>query len=113
MLVGLLFEAIGDHQLTSFRTTPGNQGRIIATGLWKHTRHPNYFGEAVFWWGVWLYAIPEIDAVFTIVSPLTITILLRYVSGVPMLEKKYEGRSDWEEYCKKVPPFFPLLRSRL
>lgn len=106
--VGFYFEAAGDYQLMKFRKNPENQGKIIATGLWKLTRHPNYFGEALLWWGIWLMAVPVVDGIFTIVSPITITLLLRYVSGVPMLEKKYEGRVDWEEYKSRTPIFFPF-----
>ena len=109
-LAGFLFEAIGDYQLAVFRKNPDNAGKLITTGLWKLTRHPNYFGEALLWWGFWLLALPLIDGIYTVVSPLVITWLLRYVSGVPMLEKKYEGRPDWEAYKAKTPVFIPFLR---
>ncbi len=109
-LAGFLFEAIGDYQLAVFRKNPDNAGKIITTGLWKLTRHPNYFGEALLWWGFWLLALPQLDGIYTVVSPLAITWLLRYVSGVPMLEKKYEGRPDWEAYKAKTPVFIPFLR---
>jgi steroid 5-alpha reductase family enzyme len=107
---GFLFESIGDFQLRRFIKDPSNKGKIITTGLWNYTRHPNYFGEAVIWWGIWLFTIPEINGLLTIISPIIITLLLRYVSGVPLLEKKYEGRVDWEEYRKKVPVFIPRFR---
>ncbi len=109
-LAGFGFETVSDAQLSLFRKNPGNKGRIITTGLWQYSRHPNYFGEALLWWGIWLMAVPEVNGLFTIGSPLIITLLLRYVSGVPLLEKKYEGRPDWEEYKKKVPPFIPRFR---
>jgi steroid 5-alpha reductase family enzyme len=109
-LAGFLFEAIGDYQLAVFRKNPENSGKIITTGLWKLTRHPNYFGEALLWWGFWLLALPQLDGIYTVVSPLAITWLLRYVSGVPMLEKKYEGRPDWEAYKAKTPVFVPFMR---
>ncbi|MBK6345462.1 MAG: DUF1295 domain-containing protein [Bacteroidales bacterium] len=107
-LVGFYFEAMGDYQLTRFRKYPLNSGKIITTGLWKYTRHPNYFGEALLWWGIWLMAVPVVDGIYTILSPIIITLLLRYVSGVPMLEKKYEGRADWEEYKSRTPVFVPF-----
>jgi len=110
-LIGFYFEAMGDYQLTRFRKDPLNNGKIITTGLWKYTRHPNYFGEALLWWGIWLMAVPVVDGIFTIISPITITLLLRYVSGVPMLEKKYEGRADWEEYKSRTPVFLPFKLS--
>lgn len=109
-ITGFLFETIGDYQMVAFKKDTGNSGQLITTGLWKYTRHPNYFGEALLWWGVWLMAVPVVDGIYTIFSPLVITLLLRYVSGVPMLEKKYEGRADWEEYKKKTPVFIPFLR---
>ncbi|MFH1119709.1 MAG: DUF1295 domain-containing protein [Bacteroidota bacterium] len=105
---GFYFEAMGDYQLTRFRKNPLNSGKIITTGLWKYTRHPNYFGEALLWWGIWLMAVPVVDGIYTILSPIIITLLLRYVSGVPMLEKKYEGRADWDEYKSRTPVFVPF-----
>lgn len=107
-LTGFYFEAMGDYQLLRFREDPLNAGQIITTGLWKYTRHPNYFGEAFLWWGIWLMALPVVDGIYTVLSPITITLLLRYVSGVPMLEKKYEGRADWEEYKRRTPVFVPF-----
>ncbi len=108
-ITGFLFETIGDHQMVAFKKDPSNSGQLITTGLWKYTRHPNYFGEALLWWGVWLMAVPVVDGIYTIISPIAITILLRYVSGVPVLEKKYEGRADWEEYKKETPVFTPFF----
>lgn len=109
-LIGFLFEVIGDRQISVFKKHPDNAGKILTTGLWKYTRHPNYFGEALLWWGIWLFAIPEVDGLFTIISPLVISLLLRFVSGVPMLEKKYEGRPDWEDYKTETPVFIPFLK---
>ena len=108
-LTGFLFEAIGDYKMVVFKKDPANKGKLITTGLWKYTRHPNYFGEALLWWGIWLMALPVVDGIYTILSPIVITFLLRYISGVPMLEKKYEGRADWEAYKKKTPVFMPFL----
>ena len=109
-LTGFSIEVVADAQLNRFRKNPENKGQILTTGLWQFTRHPNYSGEALLWWGIWLMAVPEVNGLFTIVSPVMMTLLLRYVSGVPLLEKKYEGRADWEEYKKKVPPFIPRFR---
>jgi steroid 5-alpha reductase family enzyme len=109
-LSGFIFEAIGDRQMSQFRNRPENADKLMTTGLWKLTRHPNYFGEAILWWGIWLFAIPEINGLFTIIGPVTITLLLRYVSGVPLLEKKYEGSPDWEAYKLKTPVFIPFLK---
>jgi steroid 5-alpha reductase family enzyme len=109
-LAGFAFESIADLQLIRFKKNPENAGHLISSGLWRFSRHPNYFGEALLWFGIWIITIPEVDGVFTILSPVLMTLLLRYVSGVPMLEKKYEGREDWEKYKKDVPPFIPHFR---
>lgn len=105
-LIGFYFEAVGDWQLKQFISDPGNNGKIMDQGLWRYSRHPNYFGEMTMWWGLWLAGLWT--NWWTIIGPLTITILLRYVSGVPLLEKKFEGRRDWEEYKKKTSVLIPL-----
>lgn len=103
---GFFFEAVGDWQLTQFLKVK-KKGQIMQTGLWKYTRHPNYFGEVTQWWGLWLIAAPL--AWWAIVGPATITYLILYVSGIPMLEAKYKGRPQWEAYAKKTSAFFPML----
>jgi len=107
---GFLFETIADYQLMAFKKKPGNQGKIITTGLWEISRHPNYFGEALVWWGISFYAMNLPDGWITLISPLIITLFLRFVSGVPMLEKKFSGRPDWEEYKKKTAAFVPFVK---
>ena len=77
-------------------------------GLWRYTRHPNYFGEVTQWWGVFLIALSIPGAIVTIIGPLTITYLILFVSGIPMLEKKYTGRPNFEEYKKRTSVFIPL-----
>lgn len=106
--VGFIFEIVGDWQLSQFKKNPTNKGKIITNGLWRYTRHPNYFGEAVQWWGIFVIACSA-DGWMTIASPLMITYLLRYVSGVPMLERKYATRPDFEDYKRKTNAFFPQL----
>jgi steroid 5-alpha reductase family enzyme len=106
-LFGLIFEAIGDWQLSRFIKNPENKGHVIQSGLWSITRHPNYFGEAVVWWGAYIYACSIMWGFVTIWSAITITLLLRFVSGVPMLEKKYEDRKEFQEYKKRVNIFVP------
>jgi steroid 5-alpha reductase family enzyme len=108
-IVGFFFEAVGDRQLKDFKASSANKGRLITTGLWRYTRHPNYFGEATMWWGIYLMAASTGRGVWLIISPLAITLFLLYVSGVPMLERKYEGRPDWEEYKQRTNKFFPGL----
>lgn len=106
-LVGLFFETVGDHQLTAHVRNPENKGRLMTRGLWSLTRHPNYFGEATMWWGISLIALSSANGWAALVSPVVITCLLLFVSGVPLLEKKYEGRADWEAYKEKTSMFFP------
>jgi steroid 5-alpha reductase family enzyme len=84
---GFIFEAVGDAQLERFKKTPENAGKTMTSGLWRYTRHPNYFGEAVMWWGIYLIALSVPTGWTALVSPLLITFLLLRVSGVTMLEK--------------------------
>jgi steroid 5-alpha reductase family enzyme len=107
---GFFFEVIGDYQLAAFKKNGANKGKIMTTGLWELTRHPNYFGEALLWWGIGFYALAIPYGWITLISPVAITLLLRYISGVPMLEKKYEGRSDWEEYKSRTAAFIPFVK---
>ena len=108
--IGFMFETIGDMQLSVFKHDKRNKGKLITTGLWKYTRHPNYFGEALVWWGIWFYAIGVPGGWITVISPVVITILLRYVSGVTMLEKKMSQHPDWPEYAKSTAPFIPFIK---
>lgn len=109
-MLGYLFEFIGDRQLRKHISNFENKGKLINTGLWKYTRHPNYFGEAVLWWGIFLVTVFGGGAWYLFFSPLAITLLIRFVSGVPLLEKrmvKYEG---WKEYAAKTSIFIPFLK---
>jgi steroid 5-alpha reductase family enzyme len=108
-LVGFGFESIGDAQLARHVKNPLNKGKLMTRGLWKYTRHPNYFGEAAMWWGLFLLALSGPFGWAALISPLTINYLLLFVSGVPLLEKKYAGRHDFEEYKKNTPKFLPLF----
>lgn len=109
-LVGFFFESVGDHQLKTFLKDPKNKGKIMDQGLWAYSRHPNYFGEALQWWGIFLFSASLPYGFFMMISPILITFLLVFVSGVPLLEKKYAGRPDFEAYKKKTSMFFPLPR---
>ncbi|MBV1757147.1 MAG: DUF1295 domain-containing protein [Dethiosulfatibacter sp.] len=111
-IFGLAFESIGDKQLKDFKANPNNKGKIIQSGLWQYTRHPNYFGEATLWWGIFLVGIGTGAPYHSIIGPLTITFLVRFVSGVPLLEKKYKDRPDFIEYKKKTPVFIPFIGKR-
>jgi len=107
---GFFFETVADYQLSEFKKKPGNQGKIMTTGLWELCRHPNYFGEALVWWGISFYTLNLPMGWMTLISPIIMTLLLRFVSGVPMLEKKYSGRPDWEEYKRKTAAFVPNVK---
>lgn len=106
-IVGFFFEVLGDSQLKKFKKNPRNKGKIMNKGLWSLTRHPNYFGEVVLWWGIFLMALSIKVNIIAIVSPLVITFLLLKVSGVAMLERNMAGRKGWDEYVAKTNKFFP------
>jgi len=106
--LGFYFESIGDRQLKTFISNPANKGKLMDRGLWRYSRHPNYFGEVTQWWGIFVIALSVPGSLFTIIGPLIITILIIFVSGIPLLEKKYAGRPDFEEYKKRTSVFIPL-----
>ncbi len=108
-LFGFIFESIGDYQLKRFKSDKKNKGKVIQSGLWKYTRHPNYFGEAVLWWGIYFLCFGSGYEFITLVSPVTISLLLRFGSGVPMLEEKYKDREDFQAYASKTPVFIPFI----
>lgn len=109
-LVGYAFEVIGDAQLKAHISNPAKKGTLIQTGLWKYTRHPNYFGDATLWWGIFLVGVSVGSPLWTIVGPLIMTYLLRFLSGVPMMEKRMEKYPEFEEYKKNTSIFIPTLR---
>ncbi len=107
-IIGFFFESVGDYQVDRFvkhKHAGGEQ--IMKKGLWKYTRHPNYFGESSMWWGLALIAFSQSSAL-AFLSPLLITYLLLKVSGIPMLEKRWKGLPEWEAYKSKTSAFFPL-----
>ena len=109
-LAGFLFEAIGDAQMAAFRRDPAHRGQVMDRGLWRYTRHPNYFGEACVWWGLWLVALAAggLAAAWTVLSPLLMTVLLLKVSGVAMLEKDIgERRPAYRDYIARTNAFIP------
>lgn len=108
-LTGFLFKALADWQLRRFKQNLENRGRIITGGLWRYSRHPNYFGESVMWWGIFLIALDTPLSWLGIISPLTITLLLTMVSDIPLLEKKYHGQAEFEAYREVTSAFFPCL----
>ena len=106
--VGLGFEAAGDWQLARFKADPANRGRVMDRGLWRYTRHPNYFGDFCVWWGIWLVALAAGTAWWTVVGPLLMSFLLIRVSGVAMLERSIgKRREGYEDYAGRTSAFFP------
>ncbi len=108
---GFYFEAIGDLQLSRFIRNPANKGKLMTSGLWQYTRHPNYFGEVTQWWGLWLIlcasTLPTSTKLLGLIGPVTITTLILFVSGVPLLEKKYAKDKAFQKYAAKTNKFFP------
>lgn len=111
-LVGMVFEAGGDYQLARFRADPANRGKVLDSGLWRYTRHPNYFGNACVWWGLSMIAIAG-GAWWAIISPLIMTFLLLKVSGVSLLERDIgERRPEYADYIARTSAFVPCLPKR-
>jgi steroid 5-alpha reductase family enzyme len=109
-IFGFYFESVGDMQLKKFISNPDNKGKVLSTGLWKYTRHPNYFGEVTQWWGIWIISLSVLPyGLLAIVGPLTITFLILKVSGIPMLEKSMSENPVFAEYMKNTNAFFPKL----
>lgn len=105
---GLLFEAVGDAQLARFKADPASAGRVMDRGLWRYTRHPNYFGDALVWWGLFLVAAAEPWALLTVFSPALMTWLLTRVSGVALLERSLKKRREgYDDYIARTSAFIP------
>lgn len=104
---GFYFEAVGDFQLSEFKKK-SNKGKIMNKGLWRYTRHPNYFGESVIWFGIAVLAMSSTNGYYTLIGPLVITFLLLRVSGVTMLEKKYKENKEYKKYVDTTSAFIPL-----
>lgn len=107
-LIGFLFETIADWQMYSFKNDAANKGKVMNTGVWRYSRHPNYFGEALLHWGIFIVSIPFGFWYISIAAPIAITYLLLKVSGVVMLEKKYEGNDAYSVYKRTTSPFIPM-----
>ena len=107
---GIVYEAVADAQMARFKADPSNAGRVMDRGLWRHTRHPNYFGEFCVWWGLWLVCIGGAGpgGAWTVISPLLMTVLLLKVSGVSLLERDIaERRPAYRDYVARTPAFLP------
>jgi steroid 5-alpha reductase family enzyme len=106
-LVGVVFEAVGDAQLRAFKADPVNRGRIMDRGLWSWTRHPNYFGDACVWWGLWLIAAEVWPGVLTFLSPVAMTYFLMYATGGKPLERTMSQRPGYRQYMTRTSFFVP------
>lgn len=106
--IGFAFECIGDWQLARFKANPENKGQVLDTGLWRYTRHPNYFGDALLWWGMYVYVVRVPFGAWTVLSPIVMTFFLMRVSGVTLLERSLKKRKPkYAEYVERTNAFFP------
>ncbi len=107
-VVGIFFEAIGDHQMSAFKSDPDNQGKVMDQGLWRYTRHPNYFGDCCVWWGLFLLAAETSLGRWSLIGPVLITWILVRWSGVPLLERRLQRtRPGYVEYLQQTSSFIP------
>ena len=106
--LGWLCESVGDWQLAQFKSQPESQGRVMQRGLWRYTRHPNYFGDFLVWWGIYLMALASGAAWWIVVSPLIMSVLLIRVSGVALLEQTIaDRRPEYVDYARRTSSFLP------
>ena len=106
--VGLAFESVGDLQLARFKADPANTGRVMDRGLWRYTRHPNYFGDCLAWWGLFTIALATPAGIYTVLSPVAMTFLLLRVSGVALLERSIgRRRPEYAAYQARTSAFLP------
>ena len=106
-IVGVLFEAVGDAQLAAYKRDP-DRGPVMDRGLWAWTRHPNYFGDACVWWGIWLVAASAWPGVLTVLAPIAMTYFLVFATGARPLERTMMQRPGYPEYAARTSMFFPL-----
>lgn len=107
-LIGFTIEVFSDRQLRDFLKHRKSKSQVMDMGLWKYSRHPNYFGEVTLWWGIWIISISINPVWWSIIGPLTISYLILFVSGVPMLEKRYANDKNYKAYKNKTSIFVPL-----
>jgi steroid 5-alpha reductase family enzyme len=112
--IGFTFETVGDAQLAAFRADPGNRGHVMDRGLWRYTRHPNYFGDACVWWGLWLASVAGAISFVTVLSPVVMAYFLVYATGARLTEKYMANREGFDEYRSRTSFFVPQPpRSRI
>ena len=106
--IGFIFESIGDWQLSHFKADPANKGKVMDKGLWAYTRHPNYFGECLIWWGFFFITLSNPNNWWTVISPLIITIVLLKMTGIPLTEETIvKTRPGYEDYIRRTSAFIP------
>lgn len=106
--IGMVFEVVADWQLQRFIETDYEPGAIMTSGLWRYSRHPNYFGESLIWWGMWLLSVSLPYGWIYVISPILITYLILYVSGIPMNEAQFADNPEYQKYKKETSAFIPL-----
>ena len=110
---GFIFESVADWQLAKFKSDPNNSGRVLDRGLWAYTRHPNYFGESLAWWGIFLITLSTPSSWWTILSPIIVTAVLLKMTGIPLTEKALvENRPGYSDYIKRTSAFVPWLPAK-
>lgn len=118
-IVGFIIETIADQQKFNFKSNINNKNKWIQNGIWKYSRHPNYFGEILVWWGIFIICLPFLSGFYylTIISPIFITFLLLFISGIPTIEKKYnekyKNNPDYQSYKKNTSILIPFFVRRL
>jgi steroid 5-alpha reductase family enzyme len=112
-IIGFSFESIADRQLRRFSAQPSNKGKVMTRGLWKYSRHPNYFGEITLWWGIWLMSLYFSPIWWSVIGPLTLTILIRFVSGVPPIEKSRARDAAYQKYKDSTSMLLPAFPKKL
>ncbi len=107
-LIGFFFESVSDWQLARFKADAANKGKVMNRGLWAYSRHPNYFGESVIWWGFFLIALSAPNGWWTVISPIVITAVLLKMTGIPLMEKTIvDTRPKYRDYIRRTPAFIP------
>jgi steroid 5-alpha reductase family enzyme len=107
-LIGFVFESVADRQLQRFKADPRSKGQVMDRGLWRYSRHPNYFGECLIWWGLFLIAFSVQGGIWTVVSPIIITLVLLKMTGVPLTERTtMERRPGYKDYMRRTNTFIP------
>lgn len=106
-IIGYYFEAVSDYQLFKFTSDPANKGKVMRYGLWRYSRHPNYFGEVVMWWAIFMIALSVPYGMYALIAPVTITFLLLFVTGIPWVEHAMDDNAEYQEYKKHTSIFIP------